>query len=820
MVSHDLKTPLNSIYLIAQRLLEQSGGSEDSDTIQSSPNQLQLAETDGNRREQRELINMITYSCKILSNIIKDILFSSKLDSGSLSLDKVRFSIKKSIEQVVLISSVTALKKGLDVALLVDVSRQAIKLPTVIYGDVSKFQQILTNIMGNAIKFTEKGSVTVRVSIKEKSNNEIKVLFAIKDTGIGISKSKQPQLFKMFSRVHEDRKFEGTGLGLAICKNLVNLMSGEIGVKSRVGEGSEFWFSIVFQTSREKERHRFPSNGSIDVPRKNSAPVNQEQLLQENVQATTNEEQIHIEDERKQSLGYESESTDDASDSSASTAYFEIFDFVNRHMKGTIMLIIYSNEIVRDITRRYMVAFGVECVFIKNTDAIMSNAENLRTALQETFYGTSAENASISKRSKWPVQKPISTVLIDDVVLLAGTSLANETVINKDVDPNNLFNATEYPKSPNRKMSIAEPIVRRTSVTHTFDRIFKLSTKLRVMIHNHNLKCEGELFPRDKIIFTCAYHQFDVHRFHQSIGAEDVFQVCFRKPLMLSTVETMFRDMITFTERKPEVIRKQRPRQSFLNLPPTPEKILPMHLQPRKSMTSLPPRYPRSTQVERKSSQGRMSLEFPQLMSPTSTLFADYKFPPTPKRNGTTPTDPTPTLPELVDPIIQTPPKVEQVVIDREVKITTIVADDNSINKRIVLKVVKDCSCTDANTTSPMYNCLKKNNLTSLVVNAVGVDNGQQVLDAIGKSTAPVDLVFVDVHMDVMNGIECTKIIRSNESSAAYKATIVGVTGDEQVQSQCLEAGMDFVIFKPVSSKQLREVVEKVVTKKAIEQFN
>ena len=223
-----------------------------------------------------------------------------------------------------------------------------------------------------------------------------------------------------------------------------------------------------------------------------------------------------------------------------------------------------------------------------------------------------------------------------------------------------------------------------------------------------------------------------------------------------------------------------------------------------------------------------MSLEFPRLMSPTVTgnIFADYKFPPTPKRNGngTTPTDPTPTyvdISELVDPIIQPPPKVE--AVGREVKINTIVADDNSINKRIVLKVVKDCTCTDANTSSPMFNCLKKNNLTSLVVNPVGVDNGQQVLDAIEQSALPMDLVFVDVHMDVMNGIECTKVIRSNEASAEDKtrrAIIVGVTGDDQVQAQCLEAGMDFVIFKPVSSKQLREVVEKVVTKKANEQFN
>ncbi|KAL0482135.1 hypothetical protein AKO1_013348 [Acrasis kona] len=894
---------------------------------------------------------MITYSCKILSNIIKDILFSSKLDSGNLSLDKVRFSMKKAVEQVVLISSVTALKRGIDVALLIDVSKQAIKLPNIMYGDVSKFQQILTNLMGNAIKFTERGSVTVRVSVKERIGNQVRVAVAIKDTGIGISKAKVPQLFKMFSRVHEDRKFEGTGLGLAICKNLVSLMSGEIGVKSRVNEGSEFWFSVLFQTSQEKLK--FPVGASNILKRRGTTETTDSDgerrasLLEDNKSNTSGDD--------SDQEGINNNNEDDDESEKNKLQYSDIHDYVNKHMKGTVMLIIYNSEIVRDITRRYMISFGVECCFVKNSEGIMKDAESLRSGLYETLYGGSKKSTISSKRSKWLVQKPISTVLIDDNVFWnhnhafqnqqlnlfdsnssgannasnGASSNGSNSNHDRDVDPNNLFNS----HSVDPKQS-ASQLVRRSSHTFMFERVGKLMNKLKVLIYNHNLKCDGQL--QEHIQYVCAYHQFDIHKFHQQQQFE-TFNASFRKPLLLSTVEKMFRDMAASVKKRDtqsmqdkqfmtgdQLVSGSGP--SFLTIPAQRYALSRkrMSLQPRDEAI-LPPLYPRNQQLLTGDLDEDVDEMSDVAIVQNEEMFSNYKFPLRRESNdmnvtfgampATSLTDqqnmykkqlavdlsgyrkssspaifhidprrnqqqlkaisppmlsfqnnaqsrssndltrmmnaPLPLPAQRTPPPPNTYPSTSTQEMDMQQGIATassssssstsevvssssaaaaaaatssdvlelnvIVADDNLLNRKIIMGIVQRCNIVDSgnNVKHGLLEVIRKHKIKSLKVTPTPAEHGQKVLNIINENqSSKFDLIFMDVHMDVMDGIESTKKIRCGEVGKDDHVMIVGVTGADNAEEECIQAGMDDVLPKPTPIPRLHETIAKVIAKR------
>jgi two-component system sensor histidine kinase BarA len=234
-MSHELRTPLNGVIGFARQLLK----------TQMTTNQVDYLQT-------------IERSAGNLLNIINDILDFSKLEAGKLKLEKIPFDLRECVDETMHLLAPSAHEKGLELSMMIDA-----EVPSDVQGDAMRLQQIITNLIGNAIKFTQEGNIEVQIQRVYKEtdvDNKVTLKVMISDTGIGISEKQQKQLFKAFGQADSSvtREYGGTGLGLVITQKLVSEMKGSIDLVSAPNQGSIFWFTIQIEKNSHTPLEQLP----------------------------------------------------------------------------------------------------------------------------------------------------------------------------------------------------------------------------------------------------------------------------------------------------------------------------------------------------------------------------------------------------------------------------------------------------------------------------------------------------------------------------------------------------------------------------------
>ncbi len=342
-MSHEIKTPINSIAgfltLIEQGLFT-------------------------SEEELRDFARNARVSADSLLDIINNILDISKIEAGKMELDEDDMSIKEEAQKAVSILNPTARAKDLNLRLELDD-----RIPETVIGDSTRFRQVLVNLLGNAVKYTEKGEAGIKLELFDVVNSKIRFRVTVFDTGRGIPREKLPLLFKPYSQV-KDKKWarkEGTGLGLMICKELVNLMGGEINVDSEENAGTKVVFTVVMKkhedTSIEEPKHH-----ELHVPPTYSEPEVKEEIVEEVEIETTKPEEKEENPEEELQKKIEEE-VEKEIQSEVTEEFYNVIDEEDNGKRR--LLLVEDNPISQKVELKLLSESGYEVEAVDNgTDAI------------------------------------------------------------------------------------------------------------------------------------------------------------------------------------------------------------------------------------------------------------------------------------------------------------------------------------------------------------------------------------------------------------------------------------------------------------------
>jgi len=238
-ITHELRTPLYAVTGLTHLLMEENP-----------------------KEHQKEHLNSLKFSGEYLLSLINNILDLNKLEANKVEVEQTTFNLKKRMNDVLI-----ALKKSADDRKNSLILEFDDSIPDRLAGDPLKLSQILINLIGNSVKFTQNGKVCIRVKKLDQNKNKVNLHFEIEDDGVGISKKKQKSIFETFAQgsLQINRKFGGTGLGLSIVKNLLELMNSKIQLESQLGQGSKFWFDLSLNVSEEVSEDKNPNSIIYDV---------------------------------------------------------------------------------------------------------------------------------------------------------------------------------------------------------------------------------------------------------------------------------------------------------------------------------------------------------------------------------------------------------------------------------------------------------------------------------------------------------------------------------------------------------------------------